>query len=777
MPHQQVEGRMRLPILFRQRMPFLPLLGLGVAGIALAEWLPLSANIWLVLLGIALVLFLAFRNHENIRRAAFAALAISAFAVAHLWQDREALPAYFAQWLGEATPLVEMTGTVSSKPRVFSEHSASFDLKLDDMKWENHKFPLSITTLVRWPGTPPNYGDKLSITGVLQKLPPPRNPGQFDFTAWAARHGKFTQLEVDHPFDAKMIAPNEGSPLMAAALGLREVMSQRLTAGIDDPVVSDLILGMVLGDTSTMPEAIQKEFRGTGTFHLFSVSGLHVGILSVILWYVLRTFRVPRAWASLIIIPALFFYALMTGFQAASVRSAVMGSIMLAGFFFNRQPHLLNNLCAAGFLILLFDTNQLFNAGFQLSFTVVAVILLISDPLTKSLGKPFQPDPFFPRKLLTNTQRFILRRTLAFAALVAVSLAAWLGSLPLTLNYFNLVSLSALPANLLAVPLSFGIMIVAALSLGTGLIIPWVGEVYNQTNWLLTKLLLAAIHFFASLPSSYVYLGPPADNGPLAELVIFDAGAGGAIWLQSKGNTWLIDCGSARFQDSTLLPFLRERGRMGIDGLVITHGDANHIAGAVPLLDDCPPRLIIDSALNDRSAHRDRLHKTLAEHNQPKSIFRAGDAIRISPVATMAVLYPPSGLTGTLADDKALVLRLTIGKTHILLMSDSGSRTENWLLQNAHEQLASDILVKGTPRSGPSGEPAFLDAVRPRVIIASSTKFPAGELISEPWAATLPARGIRLFRQNETGAVTIKIYPESWETTEFLSNTKSVFAQ
>lgn len=777
MSHQQVEGRMRLPILFRQRMPFLPLLGLGVAGILLAEWLPLPSGVWLGLLGITCTSFLIFRDRESIRQASFATLAIAAFAAAHLWQDRDALPAHFAQWLGDTTPLVEMTGTVSSKPRIFSERSASFDLKVDRVKWEGHELPLSITTLVRWPGTPPNYGDKLSITGVLQKLPPPRNPGQFDFTAWAARQGKFTQLEVDHPFDAKLIAPGEGSPLMAAALAMRESMARRLTAGIDDPVVSDLILGMVLGDTSTMPEAIQKEFRGTGTFHLFSVSGLHVGILSVILWWVLRTFRVQRGWASLIIIPALFFYALMTGFQAASVRSAIMASIMLAGFFFNRQPHLLNNLCAAGFLILLFDTNQLFNAGFQLSFTVVAVILLISEPLTKSLGRPFQPDPFFPRKLLNGTQRFILNRTLAFAALVAVSLAAWLGSLPLTLNYFNLVSLSALPANLLAVPLSFAIMIVAALSLGTGLVSPWVGEIYNQTNWLLTKLLLAVIHFFASLPSSYVYLGPPADQRPLAEIVVFDAGAGGAIWMQSKGSAWLIDCGNARFQDSTLLPFLRERGRMGLDGLVITHGDAAHIAGAVPLLDDCPPRMIIDSALNDRSTHRDRLQKTLAQRNLPKSIYRTGDEIRISPVAVMEVLYPPSGITGTLADDKALVLRLTIGQTRILLMSDSGSRTENWLLQNARDQLSSDILVKGTPRSGPSGEPAFLDAVKPRVIIASSTKFPTGELVSEPWAETLPGKGIRLLRQDKTGAITIKIYPQSLETTEFLSNTKAVFAQ
>ncbi len=72
-------------------------------------------------------------------------------------------------------------------------------------------------------------------------------------------------------------------------------MKQTLTTGIsDDSVTSDLIVGMTLGETSSIPREILDDFRGTGTFHLFSVSGLHVGILATILWFVLRTFLVPR---------------------------------------------------------------------------------------------------------------------------------------------------------------------------------------------------------------------------------------------------------------------------------------------------------------------------------------------------------------------------------------------------------------------------------------------------------------------------------------------------
>ena len=199
----------------------------------------------------------------------------------------------------------------------------------------------------------------------------------------------------------------------------------------------------------------------------------------------------------------------MTGLKAASVRSALMAAIVLLGMMANRRPVLFNNLCAAGFLIVLIDTNQLFNPGFQLSFCVVAAIMLFSGPLASVLARPFRPDPFLPERLLSSPRRFLARGATRLASLVAVSTAAWLGSLPLTMGYFHLVSITALPCNMLAVPLSFAIMAVAMLSLGTGLFSAWVASIYNQTNWLLAKLLLGIVHTFASLPGSFFYVRMP----------------------------------------------------------------------------------------------------------------------------------------------------------------------------------------------------------------------------------------------------------------------------
>jgi beta-lactamase superfamily II metal-dependent hydrolase len=90
------------------------------------------------------------------------------------------------------------------------------------------------------------------------------------------------------------------------------------------------------------------------------------------------------------------------------------------------------------------------------------------------------------------------------------------------------------------------------------------------------------------------------------------------------------------------------------------------------------------------------------------------------------------------------------------------------LLGNGSD-LKSQILVKGQHHTGVSGSDAFLDAVRPRLIIATSTQFPERERISDEWADQLRARGIKLFRQDETGAVELEFLPNEWRARAYLT--------
>jgi competence protein ComEC len=141
----------------------------------------------------------------------------------------------------------------------------------------------------------------------------------------------------------------------------------------------------------------------------------------------------------------------------------------------------------------------------------------------------------------------------------------------------------------------------------------------------------------------------------------------------------------------------------------------------------------------------------------------------MSREVTAKILYPPRAFPAATADDQAYVIQLSVApSTSILFMSDSGLETERALLAYGLN-LHSDIIIKGQHHSGRSSSDAFLDAVRPRLIIATSRDFPEYERISDEWTENLRVRGIKLFRQDETGAVTLRFGRDGWEARSYLT--------
>src|SRR5205085_8418973 len=167
--------------------------------------------------------------------------------------------------------------------------------------------------------------------------------------------------------------------------------------------------GIVLGLRHQTTEDIEEPFQQTGTLHLFAVAGLHVGIVARLLWILAMVARLSRKWATTVIIPLLLFYAAITGLHVSSIRAAVMSSILLGGFFFERKVFTLNSLAAAAFFLLSWNTNEFFSTGFQLSFAVVGGIILLADPLFRTLRRFGATDSFLPQNLISRPRRALGR--------------------------------------------------------------------------------------------------------------------------------------------------------------------------------------------------------------------------------------------------------------------------------------------------------------------------------------------------------------------------------
>ncbi len=733
------------------RLPFGGLLLAAMAGIFAGAQLPVGSLPFLV----AAVLALAW---WGIQRGTFPVLlaVAMAFGCVQIWQTRESSGARLAAELGEGRMLKTLEGLVVDDPVPYG--AKRFRFLLRDVKGQNEapEFSEGVLFAVVAPGPMPGRGDLVAVTGSVGVVPAPRNPGEFHARQWMALRGVWCEVEVASPADLRILKPAGELSLARIATTSRQWMEATLREGIQtDPVISDLLAGMVLGVTSAIPEELQEQFRNTGTFHLFSVSGLHVGMIAVILWQVLLVAGTGRRVAVAVIIPAVFFYALVTGWKPSSVRAATMTAIFLLSLVAARHPVPLNSLCAAGFLILAGWTNELFNPGFQLSFLVVMAILLLSGPLSRWMNERLRPDPFLPERLWNRREKAGAWCGEYVGGSAAVSVAAWVGSLPLILIYFHLVSFSALVANLAIVPLAFLIMATALMALGGGLASGFLAAVFNNANWLFTKALLVIVQAASALPGSYFYVTLPERAD--AVVTVFDFGAGGAAAIEGSGRLWFFDTGSSFSCRSVVRPWLQSRGRTLPDGVLISHGDARHAGGALEMLAKGERLLVGDSPLKDRSPTRARLHAELARQGFPKTFLRAGD--RFSPALGMSieVLFPPSGWERKEADDKTLVVRWHTGGVRVLFLSDAGLPTQQWLLKNAREALAADVLVVGRHRSGFLPDQDFLRSVSPSLIVATVASFPANEPMDEVWAETVAKAGIRLFRQDESGAVRLEI--------------------
>jgi competence protein ComEC len=201
----------------------------------------------------------------------------------------------------------------------------------------------------------------------------------------------------------------------------------------------------------------------------------------------------------------------------------------------------------------------------------------------------------------------------------------------------------------------------------------------------------------------------------------------------------------------------------------MTHGDSLHLGGAAELLHDFPHVRLIDNPTPDRSTVHQRLQRLFQERGLKSDSLTAGDSFRFSRKVTAHVLFPPQSFAARRADDEAYVIRVSVApSTSVLFMSDSGLETERALL-SCGLNLQSDILIKGQHQSGNSCSGPFLDVVRPRLIIATSRDFPPNERINDTWAEDLRTHGIKLFRQDETGAVTVRFARGGWEAQSYLT--------
>jgi len=622
-----------------------------------------------------------------------------------------------------------LQGTIASIPQRF-ERGVRFELDVDRLKGAGRPWSGPRRVRLSWYDSPPALavGERWSLTVRLKRPHGYSNPGGFDYERWLFQRGIRATGYVRNRAANHRLAAARGFELAR----LREHLGERIDQVLAGHEHAGIVKALAVGLRHGLSQADWEVLRATGTSHLMAISGLHIGLVAGLafylgrwLWslpgYTVAHVGAPRVGAVAAILAAVG-YAALAGFSIPTQRALVMVAVFMAGILWRGRTAPGHGLFLALSFVLVLDPLSVLSVGFWLSFGAVAVILL---GMTGRVSA-----------------RSLWWRWGRVHWLIAI------GLLPLMMTFFGENPLLSPLANLVAVPF-MGLLVVPLVLAG----VLFLGVLPPMGEWLLTagansvELIWPYLEWLAGL--DLVYRGPVPDGpwrlaaaivgaillllprgyparwlgllwlSPLvfapvprpahgeAWLTVLDVGQGLGTVVQTRDHVLVFDAGprfSARFDAgrAVLSPFLRAQGVDRVDTLIVSHGDSDHAGGVASLRRLVPVDSILSSAPERWPGARP---------------CRQGQAWHWDGVQ-FRILHPRE--TDTVgSNERSCVLQVRAEGGTALIPADIESPTERALLAQYGEGLRADVLVAPHHGSKTSSSEAFLATVQPRHVMFS----------------------------------------------------------
>lgn len=302
---------------------------------------------------------------------------------------------------------------------------------------------------IRRISVPPQRSGAYIIRGVLEPLP--RGPAGAGFNEYLVNLGIHQKLTRAH-LEREVTPPGRFQVFCARAQDRLEAILRR---GLDDrPQTASIYLAMLLGEKAVLTAEQENAYMRSGTFHVFSISGLHVAAIALALWCTCALLRIPRRPTAALCLVVLWLYVEITGASAPAVRAFLMIGFALAMEAFRLPGNALASLAAAALATLLLDPLQLFSTGFQMSYAVVTALVVMGRPLAEKWAATWRPFALLPRANWGWHHQVIEWAGGKLLFMFAACWTAFLASTPSGIGYFGLLAPGSLLANLLVIPLS-----------------------------------------------------------------------------------------------------------------------------------------------------------------------------------------------------------------------------------------------------------------------------------------------------------------------------------
>lgn len=665
--------------------------------------------------------------------------------------------------------------------------------------------------------TPFSYGQEITLRGLLVVPEGKRNPGGFDYRAFLETRGMAAAFYGEA--DSLLVGDyaEELSPVRRFALELKEKMQAVLQANLP-PEAGGLLVAILFGERQALDPGVEEVVRRSGVAHVMAVSGLHVGLLAALLYFVLQRFRLEGWPVCLLLIVVLIAYTYLTGLKPSTLRALIMISMGAAALCLGRRKDLPTAVAAAALFTLLYNPLLLFHVGLQLSYAATISILAFTAPLQRLLKQFFiqLPERIFPPAAQDYT-----------AGLFAVTIAAQVGILPLIAYYFKEISLVALPANVLILPVMALLLGIGLPSAVLGLFLPGLASfltlaAYPLLAYILVltgglgsqgfaavkvfppRLLEIALYYgffllmawqgdkigsYYTLPAAwfrsfkrsvrpfhvlaalllialpFTWLGFPSFSEKPLEVVFLDVGQGDAIFIRTPGGkNILLDAGGrpAYMEDIervgrlVVVPYLEHQRVRKLDKVIISHPHEDHYGGLLAVLEEVPVGLLITNSEEVETESYHRLLTLAAEKGIPRLMLEQGNVLPLGPSLKMDVLGPPARLfVGTGSDVNNNSLVLRLSYREVSFLF-TGDIEDAAARWLLREDLLQQSHVLKVPHHGGymSGLSLFMEAVEPQLAVMQVGRNPFGHPHGET-VSILNELVPAVYRNDHHGAVMV----------------------
>lgn len=663
-------------------------------------------------------------------------------------------------------------------------------------------------------------GNQIKATGSVLKFLQSTNPGQFNEFLY------YKTKNYDYKFyaDSVLITSSKTNSYYQSLRTIKNKLILTYYKLLSDKNAG-ILTAMMLGDTSYLKDDIKELYRENGITHILAISGLHISLLGLTLYKIFRRLHLPLALATVLTLYFLYSYGILTGFGVSTNRAVVMMSVYLAAVLTGRTYDLLSGTALSALIILLQSPLEITNAGFLLSFGAVLGIGTIYPVLNKVLVETkeknkkkkheiTQLEKFKYKKPKQVTVINNLREKSVFDVVQEMivnilkqtffsGLSVQLMLMPILLWFFYEVPVYSLLVNLLIIPLSSFLTILAFLSVLIGCInvplgsflmgsVNYILEFYEAVcrigsglpgNSILTgrpEILIILLYYVFlylfvqinkkkfSKPSlillcTFLLLFIPIRSNNL-EVTFLDVGQGDGIFLRlPSGTAMLVDSGSSdvkKLGRYRIEPFLKYNGIKEIEYAVITHGDSDHYSGILELIgDDYQGDIRIKNLILPGVSFDDKAYLTLIQAAKRKGIkvstLNTGDSFKDGEVS-LNCLWPVKGISqGSDMNSHSIVLSLKYREFDLLLTGDLEGVGEGYITNIIAKTGSYDILKVAHHGSKYSTGSDFLEAVSPDYAIISCGIDNSYGHPHEETLERLITKGSEILKTTDNGAIIV----------------------